>query len=132
MKKHSLIVKVFLTISPLHFLFQSLSAQFVVYSTSNSAIPGNMVEHIAVDAYGNKWLSSEFYSTVAKFNGAAWTTFNTSNAAFPPYCKVSAIATRDNYVWIGFTYFLAASGPNIAMYHESHWQFYTIPFHGNR
>ena len=55
-----------------------------MYNTSNSGLPDNNVNTIAIDASGNKWIGTGDDSFegagLAEFDGTNWTVYNTSNS----------------------------------------------------
>ncbi len=71
---------------------------WIVFNTSNSGIPHNVVEDITIDASGNTWVAT--YGGVGKFDGSNWTVFNTSNTIMPSNVCYSIKADADT-IWIG-------------------------------
>ena len=48
------------------------------YNTSNSGLPENDITELVIDQEGKKWMSAGF-SGLISYDGAVWTTYNTSN-----------------------------------------------------
>ncbi len=74
---------------------------WTVYDTSNSGLPENNVQSIAIDGLGNKWIGTGYYGGLAKFDGTNWTVYNTSNSGLN-YDNITSIAI-DGFgnKWIG-------------------------------
>ncbi|GAB1442530.1 hypothetical protein MASR2M39_13660 [Ignavibacteriales bacterium] len=51
----------------------------VYYNKSNSGLPHNFVQSIAIDQSGNKWIGT-LYGGLAKFDGTNWTVYNSYNS----------------------------------------------------
>ncbi len=81
--------------------FSIAQNDWLVFNTSNSGIPHNVVKDITIDATGNIWVAT--YGGIAKFNGADWTVYNTSNSTIPSNVCHS-IKADENTIWIGSVY----------------------------
>jgi ligand-binding sensor domain-containing protein len=78
---------------------------WTVYDTSNSGLPKNDINAIAIDASGNKWIGTN--GGLAKFDGVTWTVYTISNSGLPSnYINSIAIDTSGNK-WIGTSFGLA-------------------------
>jgi len=74
---------------------------WVVFDTSNSDMPDNVVNEITIDLSGNVWIAT--YGGVAKFDGVNYTVYNTSNSIIPSNVCYSIMADADT-IWIGSVY----------------------------
>ena len=73
---------------------------WTVYDTSNSNIPTNHLNCIAIDNYKNKWIGT-IGEGLVKFDGTDWTIYNTSNSGIPNnYVGCIAIDDSGN-IWLG-------------------------------
>ena len=94
---------------------------WTVYDTSNSGLPDNHVNAIAIDAGGNKWIGTGSWGGgggLAEFDGVNWTVYNTSNSGLPSnYVDAVAIDAGGNK-WIG-TY-----GGGLAEFDGVNWTVY--------
>ena len=61
------------------FNIYSQNPEWVVYNTSNSGLPSDTVNAIAIDGNGNKWIGT-YDRGLAKFDGTNWTVYDTSNS----------------------------------------------------
>src|SRR5580698_1818920 len=78
---------------------------------------GTFIWSIAIDAQGNKWFASAG-SGLLKFDGANWTTYDTSNSGLADnYPSVIAIDARGNK-WIG------SSGSGVSKFDGANWSIY--------
>jgi len=88
---------------------------WTVYNRSNSELPDNTVQVIAIDEQGNKWIGTG--GGLAKFDGVNWTVYNWSNSGLPSN-NVSAIAIdRQGNKWIG-------TNGGLAKFDGSRWTIY--------
>ena len=75
-----------------------LNCQTIFYNKGNSDLPSNIINTIAIDKKGNKWIGTEL--GLAKFDGIKWSIYKNSNSGLP-YNKVKGIAIKDdNEIWI--------------------------------
>jgi ligand-binding sensor domain-containing protein len=72
---------------------------WTVYNTSNSGLPGNYVQAIAIDEGGNKWIGTD--GGLAKFDGVNWTVYKTSNSGLPSNWVTSIAIDGQGNKWIG-------------------------------
>ena len=83
---------------------------WVVYDTVNSGIPGNSVVGTALDSQGNLWVAIEDHWTgddwipqgsVARFDGADWTVYNTATTALPTTAITCIAVDGKDTIWVG-------------------------------
>ena len=60
---------------------QVKSTEWIVYDTLNSGLPSNVINSIAIDSNGIKWIGTN--KGLVKYNGIIWTVYNTSNSGLP-------------------------------------------------
>jgi len=81
---------------------------WTVYNTSNSGIPGNSVESLAIDPQGKIWVGTD--GGLGKFDGVNWAVYNRDNSGLL-WNSVSALAIdAEGNIWIG--------GDGLAVYRE--------------
>ncbi len=80
---------------------------FQVFDTTNSKLPSDRVQAIAVDQNDNVWVgtSPDYYKHkhggLAEYNGQSWAVYDTSNSGLTSN-NVDAIAVdNNNHVWVG-------------------------------
>jgi hypothetical protein len=85
-----------------------------VYNTSNSGLPDNDVETIAIDEKGNIWIGTGIICCggLAKFDGTNWTVYNTLNSNLPYDWVSTILIDKQGNKWIG------TSGGGLAVYRE--------------
>ena len=102
-----------------------------VYNISNSGLPSSRLTSLAIDQEGNIWVGTEPYSSggtwvgcgLAKFDGANWTVYNTSNSGLPSnYVTAIAIDGQGNK-WIG-------TGGGLAKFDGVNWTVYNWFYSG--
>ena len=76
------------------------SPQWVIYNTSNSALPSNNINHIAIDNLNRKWVSLPGYGLL-KIENDNWTVYNTSNSGIPANTLNTIGVDSDNNFWAG-------------------------------
>jgi len=70
------------------------------YDRANSGLPHDVVNSIAIDNNGMKWIGT-YGGGLAKFDGNDWTVYDTSNSGLPGD-RVKTIAIDENNTkWIG-------------------------------
>lgn len=90
---------------------------FTIYNSSNSPLPDNNVQSLAVDRFGKKWVGTDL--GLAVYDNTNWTIYTASNSGLPNN-SVRAIAFDDSdNAWIG-TYF-----GGLAKFDGSTWTVYT-------
>jgi len=119
---------VFAAMFALPLVASSRTADWVVYNTSSSDLPQNLITALACDDQGNVWIgtSDPFNSGrgVAKFEGNNWTVYNTSNSPLP-YNAVFAFAPDPNGgIWIGTHGGLTSVGRGLAHFDGQNWIVY--------
>lgn len=97
------------------------------YDTSNSPLPYNWVQSLAVDSSNNLWMGTVgvFYQGlsgwVLKFDGTNWSVYNPSNSGLPFNLMVWSLAVDgSNRIWIG------AYWAGLAMFDGTNWYNYNI------
>lgn len=91
--------KCFIIVFLLSFYNQTgFSQDWVVFNTSNSGLPNNVITAVTIDSNGVKWIATN--NGIAKFDDFIWTTYNTSNSPIPNNVCYSILADIDT-VWIG-------------------------------
>jgi ligand-binding sensor domain-containing protein len=89
--------------------------EWINYNTSNSKLPNNQINAIAVDKNGTKWIGTA--NGLACLKGAEWTIYNTANSGLPSSI-IQAVATEDDgTVWIG-------TDKGLAKFNGSNWLLY--------
>ena len=75
------------------------------YNMSNSGIPSNFVQKIAIDTSNNIWMggysgSSSNDKGLIKFDGTTWTNYNTSNSSIPRDPIFDIVIDSNENLWI--------------------------------
>ncbi|MCX6152236.1 MAG: PEGA domain-containing protein [Ignavibacteriales bacterium] len=74
---------------------------WVVYNQSNSGLPTNFINYVAVDKINNdKWIGTHFYGVVV-YNEKEWKIYNTSNSPLPDDLINYIYIDEQNVKWIG-------------------------------
>ena len=96
---------------------QNTKAQeWKVYTTSNSLLPNNHIQAIALQQNGVKWIGTP--GGLASFNGQAWKNYNTINSGLPS-SNITAISIgNQNSIWIG-------TDKGLVHYDGTNWTVYT-------
>lgn len=96
------------------------SEELIVYNSKNSIISDAGVIHdIAIDSKNNVWIGSD---GLIKYDGVAFTLFNTENTPIPEdYVSSIAIDSKDN-IWFSSSRFRQGG---IVKYNGSDWTVYT-------
>ena len=85
------------------FIFTSItlaqSPEWTNYTSSNSGLPDNYVNAIAVDENNNKWIGTTL-GGLAVFDDDTWATYDTSNSGIPGNW-ITSIAIEGNIKWLG-------------------------------
>jgi len=107
-------------------------AQYTKENT-NSGLGGNYVRAINVDASGNIWFGCMNYNTttyawegggLSKFNGTTWTNYKPTNSGLSN-AMVSAIAFRNNDVWVGTGFCGQYTGNGLYKFDGTNWTNYS-------
>jgi hypothetical protein len=71
---------------------------WTLYDTSNSPLPSNTINCIALDQGTNKWLGTD--NGLVKFDGFTWTVYNTENSGITGNNVTEITVDIDNLKWI--------------------------------
>jgi hypothetical protein len=74
--------------------------EWIIYNTSNSELPSNYINHIAIDDLNRKWISVPDYGLL-KIENDNWTVYNTSNSDIPSNTLSTIGVDSDNNIWAG-------------------------------
>ena len=78
---------------------EKLSGEITFYDTSNSGLPDNWIESIAIDRDGNRWIGTN--AGLVLFDGIDWTIYNMDNSGLPSD-NINTIEIDENgEKWIG-------------------------------
>jgi hypothetical protein len=95
----NLCIFILLSVNILSVNLYSQNPEWVVYNTSNSALPYNQINTIAIDGKGNKWIGT--INGLLKIDGFLMTLYNTSNSDLKDiWINTILIDSQDNK-WIG-------------------------------
>ncbi len=75
------------------------TGETVFYNKIISGLPDNMVNTIAIDAVGNKWIGTN--GGLAKFDGINWFVYNASNSGLPGNRVNSVVIDSNGNKWNG-------------------------------
>jgi ligand-binding sensor domain-containing protein len=99
--------------------------EWVIYNTTNSGLPDNQINAIAVDKNNIAWAGTP--KGLAYLENGSWKFFDTSNSPLPS-SFIRAIAVEEvNIIWIG-------TDKGVARYDNGNWQVFTTgnsPFTNN-
>jgi ligand-binding sensor domain-containing protein len=73
---------------------------WIIYNTSNSGLPDNIVPSISIDQFNNKWIGT-VYGGVAKFDNSNWTIYNPSNSGLNVQNVQVAFVDPNDNKWFG-------------------------------
>ena len=91
---------------------------WTVYNTSNSGLPNNYINSIAIDNSGNKWIGTE--GGLAKFDGTNWIVYTYFDSGLPSNNIVAIAIDNAGILWIGTSGGLAKfDGTNWTTYDPS-------------
>ena len=85
---------------------------------SGSGLPGNYVQCVTLDEFGNKWIGT-LQSGLAKFDDSSWIVYDTSNSELPDNNIMCIAFDTDGFGFIG------TRGSGLALFEESD-QFFEI------
>jgi hypothetical protein len=94
------------TILPLFFFLFSISilkaqtSEWLTYNSSNSGLPYNDIESIAIDGSGTKWIGTNSHGLI-KFDGTNSTVYNTSNSGIGSNGILSIVIDGLGNKWFG-------------------------------
>lgn len=89
--------------------------EWVSYTTTNSKLPNNQINAIAIDKNGVKWVATA--NGLARLKGTDWTIYSAANSPLPS-SFIQAVATEDDgSVWIG-------TDKGLAKFNGSDWHVY--------
>jgi tetratricopeptide (TPR) repeat protein len=71
-----------------------------VYNTSNSGLPNNSVDAIAIDNSGIKWIGT-FGGGLAQFDGKNWVVYNTGNSGLSNDYIYAVVIDSEGREWVG-------------------------------
>lgn len=90
---------------------------WTVYTNSNSGLTSDLIETIAIDNNGDKWIGT-YFGGVSRFDGNNWTGYLTWNSGLP-YDLIYSIGVDNNGdKWI------ATFGGGVARFDGSNWSVY--------
>jgi surface antigen len=92
------------------------TGELIVYGNWNSGLPDNVVNAIAIDVQGNKWIGTG--SGLVKFDGVNWTVYNTSNSKLPDNRVFALSIDVQGNKWIG-------TGSGLVKFDGVNWTVYT-------
>lgn len=93
------------------------SGNWTSYTETNTSLPVNLVQALAIDGSGNSWFADGSFG-LSKFNGSSWTHYTTSNSGLPEDdIKALAVDAAGN-LWIG------TSSAGVAVYNGTTWTIY--------
>jgi len=92
-------------------------SNWTVYDSSNSGLPDNCVNSIAIEASGTKWFAT-MDGSLSSFDGTNWTVYDTSNSGLP-FTVISSIAIDGNDdKWLG------TDGEGLVFFDGTNWTIY--------
>lgn len=80
---------------------------FKEYDTSNSNLPSDYVQAIAVDQNNNVWVGARpdyhhnLHGGLAMFNGQTWAVYDTSNSGLTSNYVDAITVDENNHIWVG-------------------------------
>ncbi|GAA4433729.1 hypothetical protein GCM10023188_23660 [Pontibacter saemangeumensis] len=92
------------------------SVNYQLFNTSNSGLPTDFVNVLAIDNSSNIWIGT-FDKGVVKYDGTHWTQYNTSNSPLPNDSVSSISVDNLNRIWIG-------TKRGVAMLDQQTWKTY--------
>ncbi|HRH37928.1 MAG TPA: two-component regulator propeller domain-containing protein, partial [Flavobacteriales bacterium] len=87
------------------------------YNRSNSGLPSNVVNAVALNSNGDLWAATEM--GIARFDGSTWQTYRTDNSPLPEASVTDVAVGPNNEVWmqcgigVMFTKFQSGSWSNV-------------------
>jgi len=89
--------------------------EWVVYNTTNSLLPNNQVNALAIDKNDIKWAGTA--NGLVRITGTKFTVFNTDNSPLPSNYITALAVEADGTVWVG-------TDAGLARYKQSGWSVY--------
>ena len=101
----------------------SQTALWTVYDTSNSGLPYNDINALAIDAQGAVWIGTGNWGSfegggLAQFDGENWTVYNTSNSELPHNDHNGLALDAQGNIW-------CATEGGLAVFDGENWAVYT-------
>ena len=62
-------------------LIRFYNGTWINYTRENSPLPGNMINDLVIDRFGNVWIATN--SGLASFNGSSWNIYDTRTSPLP-------------------------------------------------
>jgi len=90
---------------------------WTIYDNSNSELPHNTVNSVAVEDGGIIWIGTD--DGLANFNGGTWSNYNTSNSDLPDNDVNTILIDQSGNKWIG------TNGGGLAKFDGEGWLVYT-------
>lgn len=75
------------------------SQNLIVYNSSNSGLPNNIVSCITTDRYGAKWIGTGD-SGIVKFYNNQWTRYDSANSGLPGNRIRDIVFDRNGIMWV--------------------------------
>lgn len=79
--------------------FEHENPRWQFYTTTNSKLPDQQVNSIAIDKQGIKWIGTA--NGLLRISGDTWTVYNDQNSGLPSSFILSIAAQDNGLVWIG-------------------------------
>ncbi|MFH1008468.1 MAG: two-component regulator propeller domain-containing protein [Candidatus Latescibacterota bacterium] len=92
------------------------TGEMVLYNTSNSALPNDRINALAVDTIGRLWIGTR--GGLAQFDGLQWTVYTTGNSGLASNDIRALAVGAKGELWI--------SGGGLARFDGEHWTVYTV------
>ncbi|MBS7564551.1 hypothetical protein KHS38_09050 [Mucilaginibacter sp. Bleaf8] len=89
---------------------------WTIYNPSNSPLPNEQVNAIAIDKQDTKWIGTA--NGLAQLKGNKWTLFTPTNSSLPSADIRALAVANDGSVWIG-------TDKGVAHYNGTDWRIYT-------
>jgi len=99
----------------------SQNPQWIVYDTTNSGLPYNVVDCIAIDESNNKWIGTPL-GGVAKFDDTSWEVYDTLNSGLPENYAGCIAVDKSNNIWMGNSN--RSDGFGLVNYDGTNWTVY--------
>ena len=91
----------------------TVDGRTIFFNKTNSVLPENTINAIAIDSSGNKWFGTNY--GLVKYDGINWNVLNTSNSGLPSN-KITTITIENNdVIWFG------TDGGGLAKFDGTNW-----------